>query len=380
MRPTRDLTATAGGAVCFNTALGIAMVALPLLALRSGYSATVVGLLTAAPAASQMLTRIFLGAVLRHHAEWRVILAGGVLLAVSCVLPAVSAAPVPFVAAELCQGAARGCFWTGSQTHLARGGGSFVKRLAAVNVIASAGLLAGPALAGVLVERSIALAFFLGAAVAAVGVLAALPLDRFAPYTRPPGHPKARLWSRRGIDAGCSAAVSSGGWRGLVSSYVPVALAGAHQPASVIGVLVSVANAASVGGAALVSRLPGRRFLAAVAVGTLAAGAGMALLALLAFSAPLAAAVLALSGLGAGALQTLGPALVKDAVEDEETGKALAAAGAFRSGALLGSPLAVSGMLAGMALPPAMAITGGLIALPALRLHRRYRTAATEAR
>lgn len=95
----------------------------------------------------------------------------GGLLAVSCALVAWSAAVVPFLACELFQGAARGCFWTGSQTHVVRGNGSSVGRLAVVNLVASIGQLIGPALASDVVhpeER--------GDAIAATGTFRAAAL------------------------------------------------------------------------------------------------------------------------------------------------------------------------------------------------------------
>jgi hypothetical protein len=45
---------------------------------------------------------------------------------------------------------------TGSQTHVVRGKGSSVGRLAMVNLVASIGQLLGPVLAGVVASRSIA--------------------------------------------------------------------------------------------------------------------------------------------------------------------------------------------------------------------------------
>jgi len=49
-RLDRDLAASAVGGLTFSTALGMATVALPLLALDAGYSKSAVGLLTASSA------------------------------------------------------------------------------------------------------------------------------------------------------------------------------------------------------------------------------------------------------------------------------------------------------------------------------------------
>jgi MFS family permease len=130
-RLDRDLAASAIGGLTFSTALGMATVALPLLALDAGYSKSAVGLLTASSAISQMGVRMGLGPLMRRYPDWLLVFIAGGLLAASCVLVAWSAAVVPFVASELLQGTARGCFWTGSQTHVVRGKGSSVGRLAA---------------------------------------------------------------------------------------------------------------------------------------------------------------------------------------------------------------------------------------------------------
>jgi MFS family permease len=109
----------------------------------------------------------------------------------------------------------------------------------------------------------------------------------------------------------------------------------------------------------------------AFAIGTLATGAGIALTAAVAGQVLLAGLVLALSGLGAGALQTVGPAIATDSVHPEERGDAIAATGTFRAAALFVAPLAVSGMVGAIALTPAMALVGAAMTLPVLALRRR---------
>jgi MFS family permease len=373
-RIDRDLAASALGGLTFSMALGMAMVALPLLALDAGYSKSAVGLLTAASAVSQMGVRMGLGLVMRRYPDWVLVFSAGGLLAASCALVAWSAAVVPFVACELLQGAARGCFWTGSQTHVVRGDGSSVGRLAVVNFVASVGQLLGPVLAGVVASRSITPALVISAGIALVCMLPPLALDRLPPFSPPEDRPRGRIWRRPGVDAGCWASLTAGAWRGLVSSYIPVALERAAQPVPLIGVLVSVANGANIAGAAVVGRMRrGRVLVRTLTASMLAAGIGSGLVALLAGSAPLAALLLAASGLGAGALQTLGPALASDVVHPEERGDAIAATGTFRAAALFASPLAVAGLLSGIALTPAMLLVGLLITLPALTTRRLHR-------
>ncbi|MDQ1626649.1 MAG: hypothetical protein QOI54_393 [Actinomycetota bacterium] len=348
----------------------MASVALPLLALRTGYSGADVGALTAASAAAQMASRVGLGAVMRRVGDWSLIAAAGFMLALSNAVAALSAELLPLAAAFLLQGVARACFWTGSQTHVVRRPGSSVGALAQVNFISSVGLLAGPVLAGVLAERSMQLALAVATGVAVLGMIPSALLDRLPPFLRPPDRPAGRLWRRAGVSTGCWAGASAGAWRGLLSSYVPVALEAARQSSRTIGVLVSVANAASVLGSVVVARVHGPWVGRSLVAGCLLAGLAMALFVPVAGFGWLAAVTLGLSGLGAGALQTVGPAVATDAVHPEERGEAIAVAGAFRAAALFGAPLAVAAAITVAPLAAAMAVTGVILSLPALRVPR----------
>lgn len=372
-RPSRDTIAAAGGAAVFSLSLGLSTVALPLLAIAAGYSGVEIGVLTAVSAAAQMATRLVLGPAMRVFPDWTLIASAALLLAASNALLVISAALVPFVVAELLQGVARACFWTGSQTHVVRGGGTAVGSLATVNLNASVGLLGGPLLAGVLAERSPQLALAVGAGIAAVGFVPPLFLDRLPPFSLPPDRPPGRMWRRPGVDAGCWAGVTAGAWRGLLSSYVPVALSAAQQSSSTIGVLVSVANAASLAGAGIVGRIRESWMPPTYAVGTVVTGVATGVVALLAASPWAAALALALSGLGAGALQTLGPAIATDAVHAEERGEAIAVTGTFRAAALFLAPLGVAGLVSAVPLTAAMATAGALITLPVLSARRLTR-------
>jgi hypothetical protein len=252
-----------------------------------------------------------------------------------------------------------------------------------VNLVASIGQLLGPVLAGVVASRSVALALVMAAAVALVWMLPPLALDPLPPFAPPKDRPKGLIWRRPGVDAGCWASLTAGAWRGLLSSYVPVALDRAGQSLPLIGVPVSAANGANIAGAALVARVRGGTLVRAMTISVVASGAGVALVALVALlagSAPFAALVLAASGLGAGALQTLGPALASDMVHPRERGDAIAATSTFRAAALFASPLAVAGLLSGIALGPAMLIAGLLITLPALTTRALQRAAGRRGR
>jgi MFS family permease len=167
------------------------------------------------------------------------------------------------------------------------------------------------------------------------------------------------------VDAGCWAGVSAGAWRGLLGSYVPVALDAARTSTSLIGVLVSVANAAQLAGSAGVTRLGARGLARSLVAGAVAAGVGVGVVGFVAGNAWVAGAALALSGLGAGVLQTAGPAVAAEAVHPEERGAVMAASGTFRAAALLASPLAAAGLVAVAPVSVALAVGGALILVPA---------------
>lgn len=360
----------------FSCALGIASVALPLLALRAGYSPAQVGVFTALSAIAQVATRLVLGAAMRLVGDWVLVVGAGFCLGVSNGLVAISAAIVPFVAGELLQGVARACFWTGSQTHVVRGRGRSIGALATINFVAGIGLLVGPVVAGVIIDSSVRTALVIGAAVAGAAMVPALMLDRLPAFSPPPERPLGRIWRRAGVDVGCWAGVNAGAWRGLLSSFVPVALDAARHSASTIGTLVSVANGASLLGSVLVARVRGPWIRRSYVLGMLGAGGATGLVVLAAGSWWLAAVLLAISGLGAGALQTVGPAIATDAVHPQERGEAIAAAGAFRAAALFGAPLAVAGAVAVLPLAIAMGAAGALIAASAAIVRGRFPAAA----
>jgi MFS family permease len=371
---SRDLAASAVGAFVFSFALGLAMVALPLLALSTGYSKTAIGYLTALSAVSQMGCRLGLSALMRRRPDWLIVFGAAGLLALSCLVAAVSSALVPFAAAELLQGAARGCFFTGSQTHVVRGTGSSVGRLASVNLISSGGQLAGPLLAGFLGNRSLPLALGVAAAIAGAGMIPPLLLDRLPPFAMAGGR-RSPVWRRPGVMAGNLAGVTAGTWRAILGSYVPVALVQAGRTPGAIGVLIAVANGASLGGAAILIRFGHRRRSRAFVVATVATGVPTAVLSLVASITWLDAGALAISGIGAGVLQALGPAIASDSVGQDERGDAIAIAGTYRAAALFAAPLAIGASLTAIPLAVAIAIAGGAITLPAVLGRRVSRPA-----
>jgi MFS family permease len=369
--PSRDVVASATGAGIYSLSLSIASVALPLLALQAGYSAFEIGALTAVSATSQMLIRLVLGWAMRRWPDWMLIAGAGLLLATSCAIVTLSSALVPFVVAQLLQGVSRACFWTGSQTHVVRGSGRAAGALAQVNLVASVGLLTGPLVAGVLSEATPVLALAVAAAIALIGLVANFLLDRLPPFVPPADRPPGRMWRRPGVEVACWAGMTAGAWRALITSYVPVALDEARQSATTIGILVAAANGAQLFGTAVAGRVRAHRTIRVLLVGILATGGATALTAAVAWSAALSALVLVVSGVAAGAVQVLGPAIAAESVHPEERGEAIAVTGTFRAAALLAAPLAVAGMVLVLPLTPAIAVAGAGMTLPALALRAR---------
>ena len=363
--------ATTSGVI--GLALGVAGVALPLLALRVGYSASEIGALTAVSAVSQLISRLSLGAVMRRIPEWTLISSAGAFLALSCGLVALSASVVPFVVAQLLQGVARAFHWTSTTAHLVRGPGSAAPRLAVVNFTAAIGSLAGPLVAGLLSERTPVLALAVAAGISLVAVGPTFLLDRHPPFAPPPKaeRPRGRIWRRPGVDVGCAAAAAAGGWQAILTSYVPVALVAAGQSAVTVGALVAVANGAMLVAAGLSGRVPRRWQAPAVIAGVLVGGVAVALTAVTAGVVPLAVLVLAAGGYSAGTLQVLGSAVVAESVHPGERGDAIAASGTFRALSMFGTPLAVAGLITVVPLAPAVAAVGLALGLPGVLLRRR---------
>jgi MFS family permease len=365
-RFTRDAVAMSASALLFTTALGLSSVAFPLLAIAIGRSAGEVGVLVALSAVVQIVARSRLGAVMRRVEDRRVLTVGPLLLATSMLVLLMSASLAALTVAWFVLGLGRACFWTAGQTHAVRGPGSSVKRLANLNFFGSTGALLGPVLAGVLAEVDLDAALTAGAGLGVVAALPTLFLDRFAPFARRTQRPKGALWRRPGVNAGCWSGATAGAWRGLMDSFVPVALERARHSSAMIGLLVSAANAATVIGAVLISRLPVPWTRSVYAGSMLAAALGVAVFGYSSEEAALAALTLAVSGLGVGILQTLGPALAAAAVSQDEKGEAMAAYGTLRTTAMFVSPLAASAALVLVPIPAALLAVGSLLALPAL--------------
>lgn len=355
----------------FALALGIATVAIPLVALAVGYDAATVGLLAAVAAGAQLATRFTLPWLLGRFADRRLIALADVLMLAGFVLLLLSTALPVFIAAQIAIGASRAIFWTSSQTHAIRSGGPPVRRLVDLNLAGNAGTLTGPVLAGLLATVGLPLALGGAALAVAVSLAGTAFLRAFPPYDRRQSGGAWRLLQREGVDAACWANVVGGVWWSMIGSYVPVILVGAGLGPSIIGLLVTLSE--GTGAAVLVAlrRVPVAhipRLVRIAAFGEMLALAGIAFApALVAVYAPL----LMLGGGCAGCVTVLAPALVAMAAGEHEQGDALALSGMFRAMAQLGAPALVSASLAVVTLPVSVAAIAIATAAPGLVLAAR---------
>jgi MFS family permease len=363
---SRDDVATSFLAVLFTAALGLSSVALPLRALDGGLGAGMIGGLVALSALVQIVTRSRLGVVMRRVPDRTLLTFAPVALAVTFLLALIQPSVAALAAAWIVLALARACFWTAGQTHAVRGEGSSLRRLARLNFYGSIGALAGPLLAGLLAEGGTEVALVAGAGIAALAALPARWLDLFAPFAKSQTKGKQAMWRRPGVDAACWSGATAGAWRGLLDGFVPVVLAEARHSSTVVGALVSVANASAIIGTVLINRIKPSLTAVTYVVSMLTAALGLALLGYVAGAVFVAAATLALSGVGAGVLQTLGPSLAATSVSPDEKGDAMAAYGTVRTSAMFLAPLAVAGGVLVMPIAAALAVVGGALAVPAL--------------
>ncbi|MBN0973737.1 MFS transporter (plasmid) [Rhodococcus pyridinivorans] len=363
-----DRALSALAIILFSFALGTLSVVVPLLGVHAGYTPSEIGLLVAVAAIAQLITRLYMGALMRRIPDRSFLVGSGLMIAISCALLAISPAVVFFVASQLVQGIARAFFWTSSQTHAVRTSAAPVSGLRDVNLAAGIGALLGPTVAGYLWEASVQLPLMMGIVAGSVAVVPAALLIRFPPFAARPSSPTGRdvrLWRRPGVNAACWMNTGAGVWKSLLDSYVPLALSLAGQPAAVIGILLSIANATVLVGSTASGWVRRRGVRASLVIGMIATGLGLAAVGPFAgLTAPVAIA-LAISGIGAGVLQTVGPAIAAEKVHPEERGDALALTGTFRATALFLSPLGMAGLVTLVPVTAALLAAGLLIITPA---------------
>jgi Sugar phosphate permease len=353
----------------FNLATGISFVAVPLLALQARYTATQIGLLIALSAVSQMIARGFMGPLLRRRPDRVFVVTACVLTALSCGVLAVSTSVVAFVAAELAQGLARAMFWTGIQTHVVRAARTAVGGLTLVNIAGGVGSLVGPIVAGLLSEVSPEVALMGGVAVGVGSVVPAVMLIKL-PVFEKARRESGMIWRRPGVSAACWTAVGTGTWKGVLNSYVPVALALASQSSTTIGILIATGNGACLLGTAVSGWVKRFGTNGSLLIGIVCTGAGTAAIGPTASLTIAVAIALVISGIGAGVLQTVGPAVAAEVVHPQEQGDVIASVGLFRAAALFAAPAGMAGMVLIAPLSVAFVVVGGLVMLPALSLRK----------
>jgi hypothetical protein len=143
-----------------------------------------------------------------------------------------------------------------------------------------------------------------------------------------------------------------------------VALALTTQSTSTIGILISVANTAALMGSGLAGWVRPAGVRTSLLIGIFATGLGTAALGPLAGVVLATGCTLVVSGLGAGLLQTLGPATATQAVVYQEQGDAIASVGLFRASALFGAPLGMAAMVLVAPVGMAFNVVGLLVTLP----------------
>ena len=154
---------------------------------------------------------------------------------------------------------------------------------------------------------------------------------------------------------------------------MPVALHQAAHSSTTIGTVVAVANAARIAAGWAGRWVRPARFAVALGTGILATGVGLAVFGATAGIVVVAALALVASALGMGLLETIGPAVAAESVDEDDRGDAIAAVGLSRSVATFAAPFGVAALVLAMPLAPAMAVAGTVLALPAswaIRLRR----------
>jgi MFS family permease len=362
-RPS-DRAAALGVAFGFSLALGIATVTIPLVALGAGYDAAAVGFLVAASSATQLATRLTLPRLLGRFPDRFLIGFAAALMSAAFVLLFVSTALPAFVVAQMAMGAGRAFFWTSSQTHAVRSGGDPVRRLVDLNLAGNSGTLTGPALAGLLASVSPLLALGAGALAAGVAAFATPLLAALPPFDRRAAGGTLRLLRRPGVDVAIWSGVVGGVWWSMLGSYVPVVLVAAGIGPAVIGWLVTLSEGSGAAALVVIRRNTPRRLGPLVQGGAFVEMAALAAIAVAPPNVFAYAPLLLLGGMAAGAVTTLGPALVALAADREDQGNALALSGMFRSVAQLAAPASVGALLAVTPLSAALLAIAAIAAAP----------------
>jgi len=376
---TGDDRRTALSAVfAFSFSLGLGSLALPLLAVASGYGATTVGLLAATSAVSQFVFRLGLPRLLARYPDRALIALACLTMASSYGMLLASTLLPVFVVAQLFQGGSRALFWTASQTHAVRSPGTAVQSLSMVGGIGNVSQMLGPLVTGVLATVSLAAPLIVGLVSGLTGAVIALRLIPYAPYAQRTSGGRGRMWRRPGVDTACWAGFVGGGWRALMSSYVPLVLTGAGLPTGTTGFLMSLADLTGTGVVFGMSRARVAHVDRTLGLSVGVTCIALALVPFAASSAVLAGLVLAVSGAGAAPITALAAASARQRVASEDEGEAIALVGTFRAGALLIAPAGVAIAVGSVALAPAFVVASLLLGVPTLVAGVSHRLAGRE--
>lgn len=364
--PASWLRTPAPVALLFCYALGANTVILPLLASNAGLGATAIGVMVASSALGQIGVRLVVMRLAHRYGERTMIAFAIFMLAASGGIALLSHSAMAFLVAHVVQGAARGSFWIGLQSYVVRSQEDPKRSLASVDFLGGIGLTLGPLTIGAL-GGSLAWALAAGmvAAVAALWPVARLtPLGLAAP---PHASPSTPVRQRLGAAPAVAAAMSTGAWRGLLTTYVPVFLNRAGYSVSTAGALVALGSICSIAGSFLVGKLRRRQIPVVYVSSALAVGSSLVVVGVLAHEAWLVGLALAASGVGAGALQTLSAVRAAYVTSDiSERGRVVAQVGNYRAVALLAAPLTIGLLAIWIPLGAAIAGVGATTAMPAV--------------
>lgn len=92
-----DRALSALAIILFSFALGTLSVVVPLLGVHAGYTPSEIGLLVAVAAIAQLITRLYMGALMRRIPDRSFLVGSGLMIAISCALLAISTAVVFFL-------------------------------------------------------------------------------------------------------------------------------------------------------------------------------------------------------------------------------------------------------------------------------------------
>lgn len=362
----RDIVASSVTAILFATAIGVSSVSLPLLALNAGFSPSQVGIYVSLSAVAQILTRSVLGVGLRFIEDRTLLAVSALAFTLSFGAVAIKVSVTTLLVGWILQGVARGSFWTGSQSHVIRAKNSPIRAMAILTFFAGIGQLAGPSIAGVLGDHNSQYPIVLGAVICLLVPVPVYFLDRLELYHSDDRSRHSGVWRRPGMGRASWSGVASGGWRSVMDAFLPTVLHSAGHTSVVIGILVSVANASVLGGALLLARIKETVTNKAYALSILGPAACICLIGPTAKFPLLITVMLIAGGLGAGALQTMGPALAAMSVNAHEAGDAIAFYGTVRSSAMFAAPFTLSGIVAVATVSTGLGVVGGLLALPTI--------------